>query len=148
MSPEETEGGSEQNMLPLDPPPHADESPHEVEPEEDEPNDIERTEQVSTYVPPADVPIPDEPPPDEEPPPEETSDAVVEEPKPEPPPTLGGLPPTAADLARSGGAPDAPKPEEPKPDAPEPAALSNRVDTGRARPASIRDGLLTVEEHL
>ncbi len=149
MSPEETEGGSEQNMLPLDPPPHADESPHEVEPEEDEPNDIERTEQVSTYVPPADVPIPDEPPPDEELPPEETPEAVAEEPKPEPEPvpeptpTLGGLPPTAADLARSGGAP-----VEPKPEAPEPAAPSNRVDTGRARPASIREGLLTVEEHL
>ncbi|WP_332643963.1 molybdotransferase-like divisome protein Glp [Aeromicrobium sp.] len=145
MSPEETEGGSEQNMLPLDPlPPHEVES--EVEPEEDEPNDIERTEQVSTYIPPSDVPIPDEPP-DEEPPPEDAAEAVVVEPEPtptrEPTPTLGGSPPTAADLARSGGAP-----VEPKPEVPESATPSNRVDTGRARPASIRDGLLTVEEHL
>ena len=151
MSSEETAGGSEQNMLPLDPPPH-----EEVEPDEVEPDDVERTEQVSTYVPPADAPIPDEPPPEDELPPEEAPDAAdpsptspapsEPSPTPEPAPTLGGPPPTAADLARSGGAP--PEPAAAQRSAPAAGASSQRVETGRARPASIPDGLLTVEEHL
>ncbi|GAA3515446.1 hypothetical protein GCM10022234_08090 [Aeromicrobium panaciterrae] len=160
MSPEETDGGSEQNMLPLGPP----------HPEEDEsqvpPDDVERTEQVSVYVPPSDAPIPDEPPEDEPPPdePEATvpdevasTDETVAEPEaaapepaapetapPVPTPSLGVRPPTAADLARTGGVP----PQAAEPEPPAAGAPAERVATARPRPASIREGLLTVEEHL
>ena len=87
-------------MLPLDPP----------TPEEFPPDDVERTEQVFAYTPPDDAPVPDEPPPEGEPPPEEPADVApavepVVEPTVEageavePVPTLGGPPPTAAELA-------------------------------------------------
>ncbi|MEO6605115.1 MAG: gephyrin-like molybdotransferase Glp [Aeromicrobium sp.] len=157
MSPEETDGGSEQSMLPLDP----------ATPDEGEPDDVEHTEQVSTYVPPADVPIPDEPPADQEPPPEQEQvpEQVPEQMRstgldrptnaerptaadqgvPAPTPSLGAPPPTAADLAE----PDVPKTTPaPEPAPSEPSAPAERVVTARARPASIREGLLTVEEHL
>lgn len=169
MPPEETDG-SEQNMLPLDPP----------TPEEFPPDDVERTEQVFAYTPPDDAPVPDEPPPEGEPPPEEPADVApavepVVEPTVEageavePVPTLGGPPPTAAELAepeilQSGPEPETPVVEAPEPqvpaetpeaeledpqgDAPEASAPAGRVETARARPASIREGLLTVEEHL
>ncbi len=150
MSSEETDGGSEQNMLPLDPP----------TPEEGMYDDVESTEQVSLYTPPADAPIPDEPPTDEEPPPEESEEAPEELPDEseeiaaEPTsPTLGGPPPTAADLAEPDvppAAPEAPPAEAPPAEAAAPptGAPAERVETARPRAASIREGFLTVEEHL
>ncbi len=162
MSSEEPDGGPEQNMLPLDPP----------TPEELPPDDVERTEQVSVYTPPPDVPIPDEPPPDNEPP-DPDADAIA--PEPTTPPVPGGAPttgseltapvptPTPAPTPAAPAAPAATAPTEPAPAAPaaptEPTAPqasesaptdapAQRVETARARPASIREGFLTVEEHL
>lgn len=139
MSPGDTDDGPEQNMLPLGPEP-----PRDPEP----PADPEKMERVLLYP--------------EERPPADGHDAPVEpaasgsasesepehEASGEPGPTAAAEPTSSAEPAHVPDPVPAAETSEPADSSGAPEAPARVSISPRLRPASIREGLLTVEEHL
>ena len=130
MSPGETDDGPEQNMLPL-----GSDAPKDPEPpletEEGEPTEPVDLDAAAWTQPATRGPYEESQPP----PPAEPS------PPAEPPPPAEPSPPTEAPTTTEPST-------EPPAEAPASTGWGSSTPSGRPRPASIREGLLTVEDHL